>query len=266
MTHRARTRRLHGLRAGVLALLLAITAAPATARAIAAPDHSDFDALLRRYVSKGGVHYAAWHANASDRAALASYVARMQTMNVSALSEFTDGRDQKLAFWLNLYNAATLNLVLTGYPVKSIKDLGGLSKSPWEREIVTVEGKELSLNAIENEVIRATFAEPRIHFALNCAAKSCPPLQAGAYSGNQLSTQLEEQTKTFLADQRFTRFDGKKLTLSRIFEWYAKDFEAAAGSVAAWVRPYLPALAALPATAKVAVKHADYDWSLNEVR
>ncbi len=256
----SRTQRLAALIALVLLAPVRVVAGGA-----AVPDHADYDALLRKYVAGDGVRYAAWHANTADRGLLSRYVARMQTADVSALAGSKGGREAQLAFWLNLYNATTLDLVLGSYPVKSIKDLGA-PKSPWERELVTVEGRKLSLNAIENDVIRPTFQDPRIHFALNCAAKSCPPLRKGAYLPDSLSRQLDEQTKSFLADERFTRFDGKTLVLSKIFEWYAKDFETAAGSTIAWVRPYVASLAALPAGAKVDVKYADYDWSLNEAR
>ena len=245
---------------------LMLSASPARAGGVAEPDHSAFDALLRKYVAADGVRYAAWHANPADRQALAAYLTRMQTADVSALGDTPEGRRSRLAFWLNLYNAATLDLVLDGFPAKSIKDLGGALKSPWDREVVVVEGRKLTLNAIENDVIRPAFREPRIHFALNCAAKSCPPLRAEAYTAAALEKQLEEQTSAFLANGRFTRLDGKRLTLSKIFDWYRKDFEAAAGSVVAWVRPYHPALAALPSAAKVDVTYAEYDWALNDAK
>ena len=228
-------------------------------------DHAAYDALLHKYVTPAGVRYAAWHADAADRAALAAYLERMQGVAVSQLPDSPAGRAEGLAYWLNLYNAATLHLVLEGYPLGSIKDLGSVLKSPWEKDVVAVEGRKLTLNAIENDIVRKEFPEPRIHFALNCAAKSCPPLRAEAYLGERLDAQLADQTRRFLADGTTNglRPDGT-LQLSRIFEWYGKDFEVAAGSVVAFVRPYLPALAALPAGAKPKVKFVDYDWALNE--
>ena len=246
-------------------VLLPAAEAPASALAAERVDHSAYDTLLHKYVTPAGVRYAAWHADAEDRAALAGYLERMQALAVSRFEASTGGRAEALAYWLNLYNAATLDLVLDGYPVKSIKDLGGMLKSPWERDVVIVEGRELSLNAIENDILRKDFDEPRIHFALNCAAKSCPPLRAEAYVPERLDAQLADQTRRFLADGATNglREDGA-LQLSKIFDWYAKDFEAATGSVVAFVRPYLPALAALPANARPRVRYADYDWSLNE--
>jgi hypothetical protein len=131
---------------------------------------------------------------------------------------------------------------------------------------VTVEGRELTLNDIENEIIRPEFAEPRIHFALNCAAVSCPPLRVGAYVGSRLDAQLEEQTRAFLGDPARNGLDERgRLRLSKILDWYEEDFEKD-GDLVDWVRPYVPALAALPADADVDVKFHDYDWALNEAR
>jgi Protein of unknown function, DUF547 len=125
-----------------------------------------------------------------------------------------------------------------------------------------VEGQELTLNDIENRIIRAHFDEPRIHFALNCASRSCPPLRAEAYTGAALDTQLGNQTKAFLGDPEQNRVEGDHYRLSKLFDWYKGDFEKAAGSVQAFVRPYLEHGKDLGERAKV--KHFDYDWSLNE--
>jgi hypothetical protein len=208
------------------------------------------------------VRYGAWHASAEDRAALQAYLDRLQRAEPDALDALDDGRRAALAFWINLYNAATLDLVLDAYPIASIRDLD--EGAPWKREILAVQGRTLTLDAVENDVIRPAFREPRIHFALNCAARGCPPLRAEAYVPARLDAQLEEQARAFLADPARNRLepDGG-LALSPIFEWYAPDFEAAAGSVAAWVRPYLPAPAPRARGEPPVVRYAEYDWSLN---
>jgi hypothetical protein len=170
-----------------------------------------------------------------------------------------------LAYWIDVYNAVTLNLVLENYPLESIKDLGGVLSSPWKRKLIVVEERELSLDEIENSIIRPSFREPRIHFALNCAAKSCPPLRAEAYTGERLDEQLEEQTIAFLWNPAENGLDEKgRLALSRIFDWYRSDFEEAAGSVVEFVRPYLPALQGEDPAEAVPVRYREYDWSLNE--
>lgn len=219
-------------------------------------DHTAFDRLLAKYVAGDGVRYRAWSANAADRKELDDYVARLAAGHPSELP-----RPDALAFWLDAYNALTLRLVLDHYPVKSIKDIG----SPWKQKLITVEGRELSLNEIESDVIRKQWHEPRIHFALNCASVSCPPLRAGAYTGAGLDTQLEEQTRAFLADSDTNYLDAKgKLHLSKIFGWYREDFEGEDGTLVDWLRPYFPALERTEGGKDPKIDIAGYDWSLNE--
>jgi hypothetical protein len=226
-----------------------------------APDHGAFQALLETYASPAGVRYRAWSENETDRSALRAYLVEMSEVRPSEI-----GRDDALAFWINVYNAVTLDLVLEHYPLESIKDVGGFLSSPWKKKLITIEGEELSLNGIENDVIRQQFQEPRIHFALNCASKSCPPLRAEAYSGERLDGQLEEQTALFVGNLAENTVDEKgRLQLSKIFDWYGEDFEKAAGSVADYVRPYIPALSGRDLR-EVSIRHGDYDWALNEVR
>ena len=214
-----------------------------------------YDRLLREHVSPDGVRWAAWAANDRDRAALSGAVHLFTEMRPSGLPD-----EARLAYWLNLYNALTLQLVLEHYPVGSIREIDGPGGSPWKRELVTVEGRELSLDEIENAILRVEFSEPRIHFALNCAARSCPPLRAEAFDAARLDEQLEEQTVRFLQDGRENDVDEEgRLHLSRVFEWYAADFEKAAGSVAAWVRGYVDR-----AVDGAEIRYREYDWALNE--
>lgn len=247
----------------LLALLaVALPAAAGDHDPGAGVDHSAFDTLLAKYVAEDGVRYRAWHDSAEDRQALKDYVDMLAASRPGSLPRY-----QALAFWLNAYNAVTLDLVLDHYPVKSIKDIKSLKAlgSPWRIQRITVEGRELSLNEIENDIIRKRWREPRVHFALNCASVSCPPLRAGAYSAPGLHEQLEEQTAAFLADGKTTYVDEKgRLHLSQIFQWYGGDFEQENSTVVDWVRPYVPALAKLPPDAKVKVEFGSYDWRLNE--
>lgn len=228
------------------------------------PDPTGFNRLLGAYVSAEGVRYAAWSDNPTDLRALDDCVRDMAHTPVSELRQQDGSGDAELAYWINLYNAATLRLVLSQYPVESIKDIGNLITSAWERNVVKVDGELLSLNAIENEIIRKRFAEPRIHFALNCAARSCPPLRAEAFVADRLDEQLEEQTARFLSDRGSNSVDESgRLHLSKIFDWYKSDFRETSGSVPAWVKPYLPGFPDRPPD-EVDWKANDYDWSLNE--
>jgi hypothetical protein len=219
-------------------------------------DHGAFDELLTEYVQGNGVRYEAWSESGRDRQRLTDYLARLAASTPSKLTN-----DQQLAFWINAYNAVTLDLVLENYPIDSIKDTGSLLSSPWKKKRITIEGNELSLDAIENEIIRKQFSEPRIHFALNCAAVSCPPLRAGAYDGRKIDAQLEEQTAAFLGDRAHNFVDEKgRLHLSKILDWYKKDFERK-GTLVDFVRPYVPELGDRE---KVDVEYEGYDWALNE--
>jgi hypothetical protein len=216
-----------------------------------------FDRLLREHVAADGVRWAAWAASERDRAALARAVTAFAGMRPSELPDHA-----RLAYWINLYNALTLQLVLEHYPVGSIREIGGPEDSPWKRELVTVEGRELSLDQIENAILRREFSEPRIHFALNCAARSCPPLRAEAFDAERLDEQLEEQTVRFLRDPRQNGVDEEgRVHLSRVFEWYAADFAKAGGSVAAWVQTYLDGSAA-----GSEIRYREYDWALNDAK
>lgn len=247
------------IRIALIALALGMPAVPAGARdydPALEVDHSGFSALLQKYVEPDGVRYGAWAGDAEDRRALKEYIAVLEGAEPAALSRY-----QRLAYWLNVYNALTLDLVLDHYPLKSIKDIG----SPWKRKLTTVEGVELSLNQIENDIVRKQWKEPRIHFALNCASVSCPPLRAEAYDGRTLHDQLREQTVAFLADEDMNYLDAKgTLRLSKIFQWYGEDFEQESMSVVDWVRPYIAELRAIPRSQKVKIKHGKYDWNLNE--
>jgi len=246
-------------------LVLLLAAATSVAAEPVRTDHAAFDALLHEYVTHYGVRYAAWHESDADRAALGEYLEHLQSIAISATEAEEDGRDEALAYWINLYNAATLDLVLDDYPVESIKDLGNLLRTPWKRKLVTIEGERLSLNDIENEIIRKRFPEPRIHFALNCAAIGCPPLRAGAFTAADLDAQLEQQTIAFLGDPERNWVDESgTLHLSKILDWYEDDFVQAAGSVSDFVRPYMPMLQELKPNADLRVEHVDYDWALNE--
>lgn len=257
-----RCRGFRGLAALPLLAALALPAAAADA-----PDHSDYGALLARYVTPSGVRYAAWHDAHGDRAKLLEYLNRMERVDAGALP-----RDEAMAYWINVYNAAMLQLVLDAYPIKSPKDLGGLLGTTWEKKVFRAGGERISLDHIENGILRAKYPDARIHFALNCAARSCPPLRAEPYVADRLDEQLEDATRSFLADPAHVLVElGKKpkLTVSKLFDWYAADFVAAAGSVPAYVAKYasqLPLTTPDGAGIEWKVAYADYDWALNEAK
>ena len=222
--------------------------------------HAEFDLLLSVYATENGVRYEAWAESPEDMQRLNGYIDHLEAV---ALAELEPA--EALAYWINLYNAVTLELVLSHYPVDSIKETAGFLKSPWKKKLVTVGGTKLSLNAIENDVIRPQFQDARIHFALNCASVGCPPLAGKAYRGGSLDDQLDHACRHALNDPRWVRIENDRLVLNKIFDWYREDFDQGAGSVLAFIARYRDdgdRLAKKAGTLKI--KHADYDWSLNQ--
>jgi hypothetical protein len=254
----------------VIALALAgglAGAREASAVPAAAFDHAPLDALLRRYVRGTDVAYREWHGRPRDRAALASYVARLAAADTTGWT-----RDEQLAFWINAYNAITVARILEAYPVSSITKvrptfgIPGIPGNGVWKEIHRVAGADVSLDDIEHGTLRKHFAEPRIHFAVNCAAKSCPPLAGRAYFAADLDASLDAAAGRFIRAGRYNTIEpGRRWALSKIFQWYEDDFVAAAGSVPAFILPYLPPERARGVDpAKVRWSSRGYDWSLNE--
>ncbi|MFQ6133509.1 MAG: DUF547 domain-containing protein, partial [Armatimonadota bacterium] len=198
-------------------------------------DHSLLTKVLEQYVNEDGmVDYRGLRENRGD---LDAYLELLAGTDPESLRS----RDEKLAYWINAYNATTLQYVLDEYPLASVKDVNKGGKDFWHSREFTLGGREYLIDAIENEVIRPRFEEPRIHFVLVCAAMGCPRLEAHAFTGQDLEQRLETATRRFVNNPGKNRVDvaGGKLHLSSIFKWYAPDFEKAAGSVKAYVRGYL---------------------------
>ncbi len=221
-------------------------------------DHSTFDRLLATHVdTEGLVDYAAL---AEGSGALDRYVASL------ARAPFDDmGRDERLALLINAYNAFTLRLILDYYPIDSIRSIPAAER--WEAERWELPTGTFSLNQIEHELIRPNFREPRIHFALVCAAIGCPVLRQEAYTGAALEEQLEEQTRATHSKERWVRYErgAEVIHLTRLYDWYGGDFEQVAGSVLAYVARYRDDLAAdLAAGHEPEIEFLDYDWSLND--
>lgn len=232
---------------------------------LAAPvDSSSYDDLLQRYVvQERYVDYAVWHANSEDLEALHDYVRTLEDTDTEALS-----RDEALAYWINLYNAATLRLVLDHWPVVSIRDLGGRNPTIFEEELIEVRGQPMSLDSIENDMLRARHPDPRIHFALNCASVSCPPLFPHAFTGRDIDAELDTVTRRAVSDPFWVDLSqcgdsGRgRIRLSKLFEWYSEDFGGDAG-IRSFLAHYRPGDADRLGNQACPVSYKDYDWSLN---
>ncbi len=208
--------------------------------------HDGFDALLKKYVSSTGkVDYAGM---ATEIGALDAYLADLSSVKLSELSS----SDEKLAFWINAYNAFTIKLILKNYPVKSITDLH--DGKPWDVKWIALDSRTLSLNNIENDIIRPTFKDARIHFAVNCAAKSCPPLLNRAYQASYLNETLESQTKKFVNNSDYNSISTTAIKISKIFDWYAVDF----GDINAYINQYTST-----DVSNSKVSYQEYNWQLN---
>lgn len=225
----------------------------------AQPSHDAFDALLKKHVNdQGGVNYKAFK---NDETTLNDYLVEMM---IDPPTRDWNG-NEKLTYWINVYNALTIQLILKYYPVESIKDIGSsiqipFVNTPWDIECFEIEdGKELSLNNIEHGIIRKDFEEPRIHFALVCAAVSCPKLLNEAYTAERLDDQLTTQTKAFLANSSKNKISKDRLELSKIFSWYGGDFRKS-GTLVDFLNQYAP----VQIDDKAKTSFLDYDWGLNE--
>jgi len=248
----------------VVLMLSTFGAAPAASQATSY-DHSLFDRLLKAHVSaEGMVDYDAFaRAPAFDR-----YLDRLASADVESLP-----RDEQLALWINAYNAYTIRLINDHGERRSIRRIGrtlGLVQTggAWRIRMAAVGGQTYTLDEIEHEIIRPRFQEPRIHFALVCAAMGCPPLRREAYTGVRLDAQLDDQARRFLLrDREKNRIDveSRTLYLSRIFDWYAEDFGGSRDAIGRYVAGFLP-----PGPERdmlrstiFQIRHTDYDWTLN---
>lgn len=228
----------------VQALSVTENAAPA---ATATFDHSTWDQLLRTYVSSSGqVNYSGLKASGGE---LDAYLDLLKA-NPPA-SDW--GKNQTMAYWINAYNAFTVKLILDNYPLASIKDID--NGSPWDRKWIAIGGKTYSLNQIENDILRARYKDARIHFAVNCAAVSCPPLYNRAYTADNLASALNARTSKFINDSQYNTLANEQVEISKIFDWYGVDFGKPLDFIKGYTRQDISP------DAKVTFK--TYDWQLN---
>jgi hypothetical protein len=229
--------------------------------------HAAWTALLQKCVKPEGVDYRLL---TEELPAFDHYLADLQAVAPKELERWT--REQRFAFWINVYNAHVVRLIVEHSPIASIRDLGGTVFGPiWDKPIVPMpdfdpdgQGKNLSLGAIEHEILRPRFKDARVHAAINCASESCPPLLAEAFVADRLDAQLDTVMRTFVADPTRNRLDreANTLHLSKIFDWFASDFERDEGTVRAYVAKFAPGDPEWIAGAKVS--YLDYSWKLND--
>ena len=229
---------------------------------------NEWSQWLRAYAKvHGPVTLVNYKKAQNNRKSLDSLMGQFEGVSKSTFDSWSE--KDRLAFLINAYNVFTIKLIVDNYPLKSIKDLGSLFKSPWKKKFFKLFGEDETLDGIEHERIRKKFKEPRIHFAVVCASKGCPALKGEAYVGSRLNDQLEESLRNFLKDETRNRWDEKNnvLYLSKIFKWYADDFKNAAGSELAFLAPRMAGSEAQEKLFNQAkIEFLDYDWSLNETQ
>jgi hypothetical protein len=238
-----------------LRVLLAVFCVVAAATSHAQNWSETYNRLLGKYVTSGGVKYTEWKSNAGDLQAIQTVVDGIAKENVSAM-----GKQQQLAFYINAYNAWILHEALGKYPTKSVKDA---LFTFFTGKRITVAGQQTSFNALEKETIRSRFSEPRVHFALNCASRSCPPLNREAFAADKLEAQFEKLAKGYVNSEKGVKYSAatKTAELSKIFDWYKDDFKGEGGALA-----FINKRRATPIPNDAKISYQDYDWGLNEVK
>lgn len=212
-----------------------------------APDHKEFNVLLQKYVTDNGlVDYAGM---TRDKQLLSKYIKSLE--GPFEMDSWTT--NQKLAYWINVYNAYTIQLILDNYPVSSIRQL--YNGKPWSEPFVLANNTYYTLDELEKKVIIKRFGDSRVHFALNCAAKSCPPLWNAAYTGENVEILLDRRTRDFI-NSRHNQIDKTKTVLSPLFQWYSEDF----GDLIDFINQYSP----VTVTHDTKISFSQYDWSLNK--
>jgi len=252
-----------GARVTVIVTAIAVVLAAGSARAactVVDPAHAAWSTILARWVDDGRVDYAGLQRDGQP--ALSAYLGTLSGACGADYEKWT--RAERLAFWINAYNAFTVRLILDHYPIASIRKIGWLPGAAFRERFIPMpglKGEVISLNDIEHATLRSAFREPRIHFALVCAARSCPPLRSEAYRSADLEAQLDDQGRRFLGDGSRNRVDSERKTLylSSIFQWFRGDFESTGVSLASYVGRYLG-----PEVGDFAVRFLDYDWQLND--
>jgi len=230
-------------------------------------DHALWDGFLKKYVIANHpsgiyrVHYA--QVSKEDRTTLQRYVHDMQQVVVTRLN-----RNEQKAYWVNLYNALTVQLVLEHYPVKSIRDInispGIFSKGPWQKKLLTIQAETLSLDDIEHRILRPIWKDNRIHYAVNCASLGCPNLLPEAFSTEKMEAQLDRSARDFINHPRGVAVEGKNLKLSKIYDWFNEDFSGSSDGVIQHLSAFAaPDLARALANFRGKITY-DYDWRLNE--
>ncbi|MGJ8655466.1 MAG: DUF547 domain-containing protein [Akkermansiaceae bacterium] len=230
--------------------IISISALSASAQA-----YSNYNTLLKKYAKADGVNYKSWAANTADKKELDKLLAQWSKVDSTKLA-----KKEQAAFRINLYNAAMLDTVLDHYPLKSVTKLGAKEFAIFDAKIIKTPNGTISLNTLEKKVLLKDFHDPRIHFAVNCASVSCPPLRSEAFNAGDLESQLNEQAIQFSNSSRAVVMSGSNAKYSQLFQWYEKDFGTKNPAI------YLNKFRTKKLNTKTDISWIPYNWDLNEAK
>lgn len=214
-------------------------------------DHAQWDALLKKYVSSTGkVNYKGFKA---DRPNLQKYLRVL----MSNPPKSTWSKNERKAYWMNAYNAFTIELIVKNYPVKSIKDIA--NGKPWDLKFIKIGSKTYSLNDIEHNILRKYYGDPRIHFGIVCASYSCPKLVNKAFTTENVNSTLSANARQFINDPKRNKITAGSAQISKLFEWFKDDF-----TKTGTVKEYLNKYSKVKLTSSTKISYMTYNWSLNE--
>jgi hypothetical protein len=200
-------------------------------------DHHYWQKFLHKFVHRdqSGIHLVDYNKAVNDSLLLQQYLVQLKEIDPRELNK----KEQK-AYWINIYNALTIRLILNNFPTDSIVNLGStlFGFGPWDDTIITLANQKLTLNDIEHRILRPIWQDPRIHFAVNCASIGCPNLQKEVFTAENMDDLLEEATEEFVNHQRGASISNNTLTLSSIFDWYGSDFGASISDQRSWISEY----------------------------
>jgi hypothetical protein len=229
-------------------------------------DHAAWERFLATYLAPGadGVNRVAYgRVTDADKRALRDYLDRLRLLEIARFN-----RDQQRAYWINLYNALTVMVILDHRPTKSIVDIdispGLFARGPWDRKLIEIAGEPVSLNDVEHRILRPIWRDPRLHYAVNCASIGCPNLLPTAFTGGNGEALLDAAARAYVNHRRGARVVGGKLIVSKIYAWFADDFGGDDEAVIRHLRSYAepPLLGALEG--RIAIDDYEYDWGLND--
>ncbi len=230
-------------------------------------DHSAWDNFTRRFVSRGSngvalVNYAA--VGEGDKAELGNYLRSLAGTQVSSLNQ-----PEQYAYWLNLYNALTVKVILDHFPVRSIRDIdispGFFSNGPWGAKLISIEGEQVALDDIEHRILRPIWRDPRIHYGVNCASIGCPDLLMGAFTASNVDSALNQAAVNFINHPRAAQVQGSQVFVSSIYDWFKSDFGGTDAGVISHLRQYAQPTLASQLASVTSVGGDNYDWTLNTV-